>query len=310
MGAMILYSKYVLIYFLAVGVAEYIWFKKQNRPYDFREAAVSLGDFAMRRLVIFWVTGNILLWMEPWLSQFSLQSLAIKDGSGWNVGRLALLFLGVEFIYYWHHRLSHEIRWFWATHVVHHSPNSMNVLTAERLGWTQNLSNILIIYAPLVLIGFSAKDVLTVLGFNLLYQFWLHTEMFGQLGWFEFLFNTPAHHRVHHASNPRYLDSNYGGILIIFDRIFGTFVQESADEKVIYGLVHPVRSLNPVFIALHEWMHMGRDLSKNWRYPSRVLGYMFGPPGWKHDGSGVTSEKIRSGLDQSQGTLSSKESLA
>src|SRR5690606_23628431 len=134
----------------------------------------------------------------------------------------------------------HEIRWLWATHAVHHSPNRMNFLTAERLGWTQNLSGAVLTLTPLLVIGFRAEDVLGMFALNLLYQYWLHTEMIGKLGWLEWIFNTPSHHRVHHGSNPQYLDANYGGILIIFDRLFGTFVEEK--EKVVFGLVTPLRS--------------------------------------------------------------------
>jgi hypothetical protein len=133
---------------------------------------------------------------------------------------------------------------------------------------------------PLVWLGFDPVPVLIANTLNLLYQFWLHTEWVPKLGWLEYVLNTPSHHRVHHAANPEYLDRNYGGVFIIFDRIFGTFVAERDDLPCRYGLVKPLRSNNPVVIGFHEWIALASDLrrARSWR---DRWSHLFGPPGWR-----------------------------
>ena len=142
-----------------------------------------------------------------------------------------------------------------------HSPNQLNLSAAYRFGWTGRLSGTAVFFAPLVWLGFPQPVVFATLSLNLLYQFWLHAEWIPKLGPFELVFNTPSHHRVHHASNPEYLDANYGGVLIIFDRLFGTLRTERHELPCRYGLVEPLRSNNPVRIAFHEWISLARDLS-------------------------------------------------
>jgi hypothetical protein len=183
----------------------------------------------------------------------------------------------VEFVYYWQHRISHECRWFWATHSVHHSPNHMVLLGALRLGWTGAITGQFLFFVPLVLMGYSAIDVLIVLGINLIYQFWLHTELIGKLGPLEWVFNTPSHHRAHHASNPEYIDRNYGGVLIIFDRLFGTFAEEREDVPLKYGLVKPIYSYNPFRIALNEWLVIAKELQQS-RSLSQLFTILFSAP--------------------------------
>jgi len=191
-----------------------------------------------------------------------------------------VLLIGQDFCYYWFHRCSHRIRWFWATHAVHHSSNDLNFAAAYRFGWTGRLTGTAIFYVPLVWLGFDPRPVAIASALNLLYQFWLHTDWIPKLGWLEYVLNTPSHHRVHHAANPEYLDRNYGGVFIIFDRIFGTFVAERDDLPCRYGLVHPLLSNNPVVIAFHEWVALARDVwnARSWR--DRWF-YIFGPPGWR-----------------------------
>lgn len=186
-------------------------------------------------------------------------------------------FVLVEFVYYWIHRLSHEVRWLWATHAVHHSSEEMTFMSAIRLGWTNLFSGGWLLYLPLVLSGFDPRMVFGLLAFNLHYQFFLHTEAFGRWGPLEWLLNTPAHHRVHHASNTVYLDCNYGGVLIVFDRLFGTFVAEQPDEPIRYGLVHRLGTNNPFAIAFGEWRRLFADI---FRAPSLTdaLRIAFGRP--------------------------------
>lgn len=189
-----------------------------------------------------------------------------------------LLFIGQDFCYYWYHRTSHRVGWFWANHSVHHSPNELTLATAVRLGWTGKLAGNMMFYAPLVWLGFSPTAVIATYSANLLYQFWLHAPWMPKLGWFELIFNTPTHHKVHHASNPEYLDCNYGGVLIVFDRMFGSFVDLKDDVEPIYGLTTPLTTNNPVKIAFHGWINLGRDLmaAKTWKNRALVL---VGPPG-------------------------------
>ncbi|MFO0562227.1 MAG: sterol desaturase family protein [Polyangiales bacterium] len=174
-----------------------------------------------------------------------------------------LLFLSEDFAYYWLHRISHERRFWWASHVNHHSSERYNLGTALRQTWTAPLTFTWIMWVPLAWIGFRPEWVYFQMGISLLYQYWIHTELIVKMpSWFEWLFNTPSHHRVHHGRNERYLDKNYGGILIVWDRILGTFEPEDPKEPVQYGLVHPLQSTNPLWVAMHEWVAIARDVAQ------------------------------------------------
>lgn len=199
-----------------------------------------------------------------------------------------LLVIAQDFSYYWFHRCSHRVRWFWATHAIHHSSNEFNFAAAYRFGWTGRLTGATIFYVPMIWLGFAPGPVFVAAAFALLYQFWLHAEWIPKLGWLEYVLNTPSHHRVHHAANPEYLDRNYGGIFIVFDRLFGTFVAERDDLPCRYGLVTPLRSNNPIIIAFHEWAALARDLRRlrSWR---ERLTCLIGPPGGPVAPSAVTS---------------------
>jgi sterol desaturase/sphingolipid hydroxylase (fatty acid hydroxylase superfamily) len=246
----------------------------RRRPgsYDWRAYASSIADAVLRRAI----DGLGLSMAAPllaWVWQHRLTTLPLN-----NALVLLALFVGQEFFYYWHHRAAHRIRWFWATHAVHHSPNQLTLATAVRLGWTGKLSGSALFFAPLMWLGFSPLAVLGMVALNLLYQFWIHATWIPQLWWpIEWLLNTPSHHRVHHASNPDYLDCNYGGVLIVFDRLFGTCVEERTDIQPRYGLTTPLLSYNPLRIALHGWVQLARDLwrARGWRARAWVL---LGPP--------------------------------
>jgi sterol desaturase/sphingolipid hydroxylase (fatty acid hydroxylase superfamily) len=243
-----------LLMLLAVLV-ELLWRARlTRRGYDGAGAATSLA-VALGNLVVGAVTAGGLAGVFALVWTLAPVRWPLADWRTWAAG-----FLAVELAYYAFHRWSHEIRWLWATHVVHHSPEELTFLSAVRLGWTNILSGGWAVYLPLVLIGFDPRLVLTLLAFNLHYQFFLHTEMVGRLGPLEWVFNTPSHHRVHHACNSPYLDRNYGGVLIIFDRLFGTFAEARPEEPLRYGLVHPVGSYNPLVVALGEWRRLFADL--------------------------------------------------
>ena len=204
-----------------------------------------------------------------------------------------ILFFLDDFSYYWFHRTSHENRFFWASHVVHHSSRHYNLSTALRQTWTGGFYSF-IFWLWLPLLGFHPGMILFQMSISLLYQFWIHTELIQQMPkWIEFFFNTPSHHRVHHGSNPIYLDRNHAGILIIWDRLFGTFQPELKHEKVKYGLVVNIKTYNPILIAFNEWGALFKDLiTRNLSVTNRIK-YLFKPPGWKHDGTGKLSSDLK-----------------
>ncbi|HEY6882086.1 MAG TPA: sterol desaturase family protein, partial [Polyangiales bacterium] len=198
----------------------------------------------------------------------------------WSVGGFVVLLFAEDLAYYWAHRTSHEVRLFWAAHVSHHSSQHYNLATAVRQSWTQPYM-LFIFWLPLPLLGFSPEMILLQQAISLIYQFWIHTETVDRLGFLEWFMNTPSHHRVHHAVNVRYLDANHAGIFIVWDRAFGTFVEERADEPPVYGITKNIDTYNPVRIAFHEWRAMFVDV---WSAPTfrDKLRYVFGPPGYSH----------------------------
>jgi sterol desaturase/sphingolipid hydroxylase (fatty acid hydroxylase superfamily)/acetyl esterase/lipase len=240
-------------------------------PYDWRAFAASLGDTVGRRVVD--VLGLSIA--TPVLAYSYAHRMQTIELSGPLA--FAALFIGQEFFYYLYHRAAHRVRWFWANHSVHHSPNELTLAAALRLGWTGRLTGTALFFAPLMWLGFAPLAVAAVVAANLLYQFWLHAPWLPRLGPIEWVFNTPTHHKVHHACNPEYIDCNYGGVLIVFDRLFGTFRDLRPDVSPRYGLTTPLQSYNPVRIALRGWIELGRDLraARGWR---DALGIVFGPP--------------------------------
>ncbi|MEI2819873.1 MAG: sterol desaturase family protein [Marmoricola sp.] len=192
---------------------------------------------------------------------------------------VAVAILGWDFIYYWNHRLSHESRWLWAMHVVHHSSERYNLSTALRQPVADSLT-VHVPYGLLSLMGVRPSLIEQARSLNLIYQFWIHTEAIKSIGWLEKILNTPAHHRVHHGSNREYLDRNHGSILIIWDRLFGTFEPEG--EQVVYGLTKNINTYNPIKIATHEFVDIGRDIAAadNWR---DRISYLVRGPGWAYE---------------------------
>ncbi len=191
----------------------------------------------------------------------------------------AVCFLGVDFCYYWFHRMSHEVNAFWAAHVVHHQSEDYNLAVALRQGAFQGVFS-WVFYLPLAVLGFPPVMFLTLSSVNTLYQFWIHTRAIGRLGPLEWVLNTPSHHRVHHGRNPKYIDRNHAGTFIIWDRMFGTFQEE--DEEVVYGITTPLASLNPVWANVHYWVELGRLARRSTRFADRVRVFLK-PPGWRPD---------------------------
>jgi sterol desaturase/sphingolipid hydroxylase (fatty acid hydroxylase superfamily) len=203
-----------------------------------------------------------------------------------------LLFFLDDFIYYWFHRSNHELRFMWAGHVSHHSSRYLNFGTALRQGVGERVLKYFY-WLPLPLLGFDPVMVVTMMSLSLFYQFWIHTRALGKL-WapIELVFNTPSHHRVHHASNIRYLDCNHGGTLIIWDRLFGTFSEELAEEPVVYGLTDNIQTSNPWKIATNEYAAIARDMRRADRWRDR-LRYLLSAPGWSHDGPDKRARTLR-----------------
>ncbi len=202
-----------------------------------------------------------------------------------------LIFLAEDFTYYWFHRISHENRFFWASHVIHHSSQKYNLSTALRQTWSGSFISF-VFWLPLPLLGFHPAMILAQMSISLIYQYWIHTELIDKTpNWFEAIFNTPSHHRVHHATNPQYLDRNHAGILIIWDKIFGTFEPEI--QKPVYGLITNIKTYNPLKIAFIEWINLFNDAITSKTSVINKLKYFVKPPGWKHDGSGVLSSDLR-----------------
>lgn len=194
--------------------------------------------------------------------------------SWWSV---ALLVVAQDFFYYWFHRTSHRVRWLWASHVTHHSSERLNLSTAFRQSLTYPISGMWLFWLPLAFIGFAPAHIVTVVALNLAFQFFVHTEAVGGLGWLEAVFNTPSHHRVHHARNPQYIDRNYAGIFIIWDKLFGSFTPEDPADPCVYGITHPVRSHNPITLTFHEWRAMLGDAARARGLKARLV-QLFGPP--------------------------------
>lgn len=209
-----------------------------------------------------------------------------------------LILFAEDATYYWFHRTSHENRFFWASHIVHHSSQKYNLSTALRQTWTGGFTSF-IFWIPLVLIGFHPVMILVQMSISLLYQYWIHTEIIQKLPkWFEAVFNTPSHHRVHHATNPQYLDRNHAGIFIIWDRLFGTFEPEV--EKPVYGLTTNINTFNPLKVAFHEWIGLLKDVFTSKTSIANKLKYLVKPPGWKHDGTGILSTDMRKDWETKQ----------
>lgn len=201
-----------------------------------------------------------------------------------------LVFVGQDFCFYWLHRSEHYSRVFWAVHSNHHSSEKYNFTVALRSSVLQPFYRF-IFYIPVAFLGFDGMSIMFMYAVNQFYQFFLHTELIGKLpAWYEAVFVTPSHHRVHHASNVKYLDKNMGQVLIIWDKMFGTFQKE--DEKPRYGLTSNLGTYHPLKVIFHEWSKIIRDMKK----PGPVrqkLGYLFNAPGWSHDGSTKTSSELR-----------------
>ncbi|HUO92351.1 MAG TPA: sterol desaturase family protein [Rhizomicrobium sp.] len=273
--------------FIGLVVAEMIFVRLAGRGrYEMRDTATSL-IMGFASVVSGGAFAFLFIAFARVLAPYRIADL----GYAWWAFIAA--FLLDDLTYYWWHRASHRIRWLWADHVQHHSSQHYNLSTALRQPVTGAFTPGLFFRAPLLLLGFPLPMIVFVHGLNLVYQFWIHTEAIKRFpAWFESVMNTPSHHRVHHATNARYLDSNYAGVLIVWDRMFGTFVAEREDDTPHYGIVKNLGTYNPVRVALHEWVGLFNDVTRARSLRDAGL-YLFAPPGWSPDGSRETSDSIK-----------------
>jgi sterol desaturase/sphingolipid hydroxylase (fatty acid hydroxylase superfamily) len=272
--------------FILLIVAEMIWaWRKRPTAYEPRDTLISLALGLGSTMAGMAAAGGILL-AADWLAQYRVATL------GWAWWVWIACFVLDDFNYYWAHRTGHRVRWFWAAHVNHHSSQHYNLSTALRQSWSSFFALSFVFRIWPVLLGFDPAMIFTVGAINLIYQFWIHTEVIHRLPLgLEAVLNTPSHHRVHHATNPVYLDRNYAGVFIIWDRMFGTFQREQDDGRIRYGLVRQLGSFNLIWAAFHEWSAMLKDFAAApWRHK---LAYLWRVPGWSHDDSRDTSDAIR-----------------
>ena len=261
------------IFFILIGIELLVARFTRQKLYRLPDAIANMGCGITQQL-----SGLFLKILGIGIYQVLFQNFALFEPERNWLYWLGL-FLLVDFAYYWAHRMSHEINLFWGGHVVHHQSEDYNLSVALRqsslqLVWTFAFS------LPIAFLGFRAQDFALISALNTLYQFWIHTETIGKMGWFEYIFNTPSHHRVHHGRDPKYIDKNHAGSLIIWDRMFGTFQQE--EEKPTYGITKPINSWNPVFANVSHYVEMGKDLKRIPRWSDRIR-YLFKKPGWLPD---------------------------
>jgi sterol desaturase/sphingolipid hydroxylase (fatty acid hydroxylase superfamily) len=260
-------------------------FAVADARYEAKDTAASL-TMGLVSTVTGVVFGGVVAVSTIWVWHHRIFDIPMSAWWAW-----VAVFLLEDMTYYWFHRLSHERRIWWASHVNHHSSQHYNLSTALRQTWTGQLNGSWVPWLALAFLGFPPAMIAVQKGISLVYQYWIHTEAIKRLPrWFEAVFNTPSHHRVHHARNAVYLDRNYAGILIVWDRLFGTFQPELEAEPCRYGLVKNLATFNILRVAFHEWIAIAQDLV---RHPRHALGYVFGPPGWSHDGSRETSRAIK-----------------
>lgn len=278
---------------LLIGIEAYLNYKERSDNYQLKDSAASIS-MGFGSVFIDLITKSIALLTFKFIyTNYGLFS----DALSFTVLGWVLLFFLDDFTFYWHHRLSHQVRLLWAAHVNHHSSTHYNLSTALRQSWTE-LFYKYIWYLWLPLLGFPPLMILIQISISLIYQFWIHTKHIKRFpAFFEFFMNTPSHHRVHHAKNIIYLDRNHAGILIIWDRLFGTFMEEDPNEPVVYGITTNINTYNPLRIASHEFINLGKDIYKAPTFSDK-LKYLLLPPGWSHDGSTMTADEMRVDWEQ------------
>lgn len=269
---------------LLLSIEAWFSYRENKDLYEKKDTWSSLA-LGIGNVLTGFITKALIFGLFILLYKYRLFTL---DSSSWWVW--IALFFADDFSYYWFHRVSHHVNWFWASHVVHHSSQRYNLAAALRQTWTGNATGSFLFWAWMPLAGFHPLLVLFMQQISLIYQFWIHTETIKKMpAWFEFIFNTPSHHRVHHGCDLKYLDKNHAGILIIWDRLFGTFKLE--EERPCYGLTRNVNTFNPVLIAFSEWKYLYKKITAT-HSAKDAFRYLVKPPGWSHDGSSKTAREM------------------
>jgi sterol desaturase/sphingolipid hydroxylase (fatty acid hydroxylase superfamily) len=270
---------------LLLSIEAWFSYKEHKNLYETKDTFSSLA-LGIGNVIAGFATKAIIFGIFTFLYKFRLFEL--DDTKWWY---WLLLFFADDLSYYWFHRTSHSINWFWASHVVHHSSQRYNLSAALRQTWTGNATGGFIFWLWMPLVGFHPLWILFMQQISLIYQFWIHTETVQTLPKpFEYILNTPSHHRVHHGSDIKYLDKNHGGILIIWDRLFGTFQKE--EERPNYGLTKNIESYNPFVVAFKTWEELFKKAFTSGSFKT-TLFYFIKPPGWSHDGSTQTTAQLR-----------------
>ena len=265
------------IFFILIGIELIVARFTHKELYRLPDAIANLSCGITSQL-----SGLFLRIFAIGIYQLVFQYLSILELDRTQWWYWVALFLLVDLAYYWGHRMSHEVNLFWGGHVVHHQSEDYNLSVALR----QSSLQVVWTFAfnlPIALLGFETLDFVLISAFNTLYQFWIHTETIGKMGWCEYLFNTPSHHRVHHGRNPKYIDKNHAGTLIIWDKMFGTFQRE--EERPTYGITKPINSWNAVWANMSHYAEMGKDLKRIPKWGDRIK-YLFKKPGWFPDSLG------------------------
>ncbi len=276
------------VYIIFIVLELYISHRERLGLYNFKETRNSLLlglgglviDILMKGVTFFVLDG--LAEHSPFWHFWQRHPIAAWFG----------VFLAQDFCFYWLHRAEHYCRVLWAVHSTHHSAERYNLTVALRSSMFQPVYRYLF-YVPAAVLGFDATHIMFIYAVNQAYQFFLHTETVGKLGILEKFMVTPSHHRVHHASNVNYLDKNMGQVLIIWDKLFGTYAEEKPDDPTYFGLTKPLPSQKFTDVAFDEWRHLADDLGKPGLDWKDKFNYIFAPPGWSHDGSTLTSRQLR-----------------
>ncbi len=259
------------IFFILIGIEVVISYLKKSNLYQFDDAVTNISCGILQQVSgVFFKT---ILMVGYWYLYDHYRILDWPE----SIWMYVLLFIGIDFFYYWFHRYAHEVSLFWGTHIVHHQSEEYNFSVALRQSALQSFVS-MIFYLPLAWLGFNPFAFLTINAFQTLYQFWIHTKTIDRLHpIIEFIFNTPSHHRVHHGRNPQYIDKNHGGTFIIFDRLFGTFEPEI--EPVVYGVTKPLASWNPLWANFDWYVDLWADLKKPMSFLDRIK-MLINKPGW------------------------------
>lgn len=256
----------VFVIFLLIEFIYY--YKKKLNIYNLKDTFANFSLSFMFQVSDIIFTIIIVKTVYTWVYQHGMH--LFSQPIWYNI---FILFIGQDFLYYWFHRTAHRVRFIWSSHVTHHSSTNLNFSTAFRQSMTYPISGMWLFWIPLAYIGFTPDEVLLIVGLNLGFQFFVHTQLVNKLGFIEKIFNTPSHHRVHHGKNPKYIDKNYAGVFIIWDKIFGTYEEE--EEIPIYGITRPIKSFNPITLTFHEWKSMLKDIIKD-----KDLRHLWMPPNW------------------------------